>query len=225
MCEPSHSIVQYPEDRGDGNPTEPLLESSVRKKILELGKRFWKWLHFSKLGTGHWQAIRTLGSYTSFIPQETRYEAYWWDRTVKLDGKFYGEAFDKEQALAAALNYAKAVSIGSLTALRRFLETSLRKSDRVHLYTTAFLEKMLNKEGRDLATRRLRSCNVDLTYIRKVLGWHYDNKGLDSIIKVLLGMTRQRSLLNDAWADDSSLWTPGQPQIEVTQQPTGIVFP
>lgn len=135
----------------------------------------------------------------------TRYEAYWWDRTVKLDGMFYGEAFDKEQALAAALNYAKAVSIGSMTALRRFLETSLRKSDRVHLYTMAFLEKMLNQKGRDLAIRRLRSCNISLVYIRKTLGWHYDKKGLDSIIKILLGMTRQRSLLNDAWADDGSL--------------------
>lgn len=223
MCEPNHSIVQYPEDRGDGNPTMTMLEPSIGKKILELGKKFWKWLHFSKLGTGHSEAIRALGSFSSLIPQEVRYEAQWWDRTVKLDGLWHGEAFDREPALAAATDYAKVVSIGSLTALRQFLDVSLRKTERIYLYTMYFLEQLLNQKGRDLANRKLKTTNINVCLIRGSLGRQLGGSQLESLIKVILGMTRRRDLLNDAWADDSSLWTPGQPGLLVPQQSPGIV--
>lgn len=232
MCEPNHSIVQYPEDRGDSGPTMPFLEPSIGRRVLEIGRRIWKWLHFSKLGSGHSESVRSLGSFFSnnLTPEETRYEARWWDRTIKLDGSYNGEAYDKELASAAALEYAKAVSIGSLTALRNFLEVSLRKSIRPFGYLDYFLDDFLNAKGRDLAVSKLtrllgRNYREKLGYRRSILSTLDIKSGeqagpVEIAIKVMLGFTRKRELLNAAWADDSLLWVsrsnspPGQEGIE-----------
>lgn len=226
MCEPNHSIVQYPGDRGDGSPTEILLGPSIKDKILEVGKKILGWLHFSKLGTGHSEAIRQLGRLSSLIPEETRWEARWWDRTVVLDGKFNGEAYDLELASTASQEYAKAVSIGSLSALRNFLEVSLRKTNAPYMYVSGFLYNLIKPQGRDIVANKLKRClGIKRLDIYKLIGHRPDSATVQRITKVLLGFTRNRDVLCDAWADDSSLWlprgelTPGQERVEGLPSP------
>lgn len=218
MCEPHHSIVQYPQNRDDdfsgggGAPTEDLLKPSIGKGILDWFKRIKEWLHFSKLGTGHSEALRKIGTFSSLIPHETRYETRWWDRTTRLDGKFYGLEFNQESAWQAAHDYAKVVSIGSLGLLRNFLEVSIRKSEKPYMYVKKVLDELILPKGRDYASRKLKAILNRKTYnLFDSLGLnHRKDNSVEAAIKVILGLTRKRHLLNAAWADDSSLWTPGQ---------------
>lgn len=209
ICEPTNSIVQYPPEDDGGTPTEVRL--SGFQKVLEWGKKVAGWLHFCKMGGGHSDVtvVRESSGFASLIPQETKYEALWWDRQVRLDGNYYGHDFDKGDALKAATTYAQGVSIGSLTALRRFLETSLRKTERPASYVQAFGEQFLLKGGRDEFFTRLRA-------ILKVRSFNYYEMfrdrpkpdQLEHVIRCMLGFTRKRKLLVPAWSEDDQLWKP-----------------
>lgn len=215
MCEPTNSIIQYPSNDPTGTPTEQRL--GAWGKVLEWGKKVKDWLHFCKLGSGHHEAIRAVGTFSDLIPAETRYEAYWWDRTVKRDGNFNGELFDAPFALDAATMYAANVSTGSLFTLRRFLETSMRKTDNPHMYLSVFADKLLNHQGRDTFHAKLKAIGVGL--YRKFIypfGDSVDKKQLESIIKLMLGYTRKRNLLVPAWSDDAKLWVPGDTLLSVS---------
>jgi len=212
MCEPTNSIIQYPYNDGNGTPTEDRL--GAWKKVLEWGKRVADWLHFSRMGSGHHEAAAMVGTFYDRSPAETRYESLWWDRTVKLDGTYHGQDFDQELALDAATGYAEAVSIGSLTALRRFLETSLRRSDMRHLYVAAFLDNFLNKGGRNAFSNKLKSVfGVKYLDLYELFGPQVQPERCESLIKCVLGFTRKRELLVPAWADDTKLWVPEKPAL------------
>jgi hypothetical protein len=201
MCEPMHSIVQFPDRDDDDNPTkidhitpppgsDPSIWEKLKKKISE-------WYHFSCMGSGHSEALQVTAKARVRLPQDSKYEAAWWERKVTLDGYYYGIDFQKPYALQAATDYANKVSIGNLTLFRQFLEWSLRKSDRPNVYKEAF-GLMLNPKGRDEFRKKMRM----------YIGTQICQENLESAIKVLLGFTRKRDLLVPEWADDTKLWTP-----------------
>lgn len=133
MCEPTHSIVQFPDEDDGGNPTEPRIDALP---TLAQKEGWWTWakkkigrfFHLSKLGNGHSETLTLITPLThSFLPIDTKYEALWWDRTVHLDGTFHGPDFNQSFALECATDYANRVSIGNLTLLRQFIEGSMKK--------------------------------------------------------------------------------------------------
>src|SRR5436190_15067817 len=137
MCEPNHSIVQYPDQDDGGNPTERTLDLLPKKEgwVSWMKKKIKNWFHFSKLGFGHSEATARLSLIGAYhFPVDTKYEAQWWIRKVQRDGAYYGQAYDSEIALDCATEYAKLSSIGNLTLLRQFLEVSMRKSTRPESY-------------------------------------------------------------------------------------------
>jgi hypothetical protein len=228
MCEPCHSIVQYPDhdgdDRSSGTPTE--------QRISKLGqwlRKFGQWLHLSKMGNGHSEAVAKTSFQTElFIPTPTLYEVNWWERKMHIDGAFRGgfnrigrnaltqysewsnehketREMLRKEAFEAAQHYANAVSIGNMTTFRRFLATSLQKSDDPVKYVQNF-EQMLNRSGRDNFTRRVKEFTMRCGRVSKT--------NVDRVTKLLLGFTRKRELLIPEWADDKSLWVPPKPCLE-----------
>jgi len=231
MCEPCHSIVQYPDhdddDRSSGTPTE--------QRISKLGqwlRKFGQWLHLSKMGNGHSEAVaKTSLQAELFIPTPTLYEVNWWERKMHIDGAFRGgfnnigrnalgsqyqpnewsehsrelREMVRKEAFDAAQHYANAVSIGNMTTFRRFLTTSLQKSDQPSKYVSHF-QFMLNRDGRDLFLKKVAEFTMRCGRVSKV--------NVDRMTKLILGFTRKRELLIPEWADDKSLWVPPKPCLE-----------
>jgi hypothetical protein len=227
MCEPKHSIVQYPDDDGDdqssGTPTAVRI-SGWGEWLRKIGQ----WLHLSKMGKGHSEAIKTTSIEAElFLPKPTYYEVEWWQRRLLLDGPFRGtfkrtghNALEhhiamhtsdaartswyrlQDEAKQAAQQYANAVSIGNMTTFRRFLTTSLQKTEEPTKYVLHF-ELMLNRVGRDQLARRLKEFTMRCGRVSKT--------NVDRITKLLLGFTRKRELLIPEWADDKGLWVPSKP--------------
>ena len=201
MCEPSHSIVQFP-DEDDRGPTGGLIDALPQEGFWErMKKRIGNWFHLSKMGRGH---SETLGHLTlpgrRLLPPDTKYEAHWWERTVVLDGRFNGIEFDKAWALECANEYAHQVSIGSMHQLRQYLEVSMRKSYRPSSYLTAFTQ-MLNAKGRDAFQVKIK--HLPFIHQRAFYeDYHIQDGFVDKAIKVMLGFTRKRELLVPEWADD-----------------------
>jgi hypothetical protein len=212
LCEPHHSINQYPSDDSDeptgiGAPNESRLRVGLQK-LGDWLRRIGGYFHLSKLGSGHtesqdWALTRGL-----WLPPEIRYEARWWDRQVVFDTSVMTitrlrESGRYDEALEAATAYAHQTSIGSLFALRRFLEGSLAKSERPLSYAEHFLSDLLNLKGQ----------TAFLAKVVRVVGrdWRcqiqMEKFPLDRFVKLILGFTRKREYMNDSWAD-SSLWTP-----------------
>jgi hypothetical protein len=209
MCEPTHSIVQFPDQDDDGNPTGGLVDAIPLETKGQDGfwqwmkKRIGSWFHFSRLGNGHSEALGLLTVQARRrLPADTKYEATWWNRKVHLDGLFNGQQYDAQLALDCATTYAKAVSIGGLTQLRRFLATSMKKSERPWSYAETFVQ-MLKMEG----------YNAFNKLVKKFFGSVKQacTSKLDELIKLMLGFTRKRRFLVDAWADDGKLWVPATP--------------
>lgn len=214
MCEPNHSIIQYPTQDDDGNPTGTKIDVLAdRGWIGRLKQKIKDWFHLSKMGFGHSEAIGELSPSRLgrlSLPIDTKYEARWWDRTVVRDGRFNSPFPSLEgEALECATEYAHRVSIGNLTLLRQFLETSIRKSERPGAYLDRFI-LLLTKEGTDRYWSKLKLLlgttmslpSFRAEYCTKV------TENLDSIIKMVMGFTRKRDLLVPAWADDGKLWLP-----------------
>lgn len=209
MCEPYHSVVQYPERDKDDNDHGPKLSGGLGARALDFMKKIKSWFHFSKLGSGHSEAIKANRTTELWLPPETRYEVAWWERKVRIDGKYSGHEFDAGLALSCAEEYSKLVSIGDLGQLRRFLEVSLAKTDRPHGYIEAF-RNILNPQGRRALEDKLKWIAQDAHRWSPMLRLLGDNENLDRVIKILVGLTRKRNLLVPEWADDESIWTPGQ---------------
>jgi len=75
MCEPAHSIVQYPTDFDDHNLPGGQMDSESRLKLAlgkfwNTGKRIKNWFHYSKLGAGH-HSIFENGRKTLYLPKPT----------------------------------------------------------------------------------------------------------------------------------------------------------
>ncbi len=210
MCEPNHSIVQFPNQDDQGNPTESRLDSipSEQGWGAWLKKKIGSYFHFSKMGLGHSETLGTISPVgRRLLIQDTKYEAQWWDRKFHLDGTFHGPEYDKKEAFDCAHEYAKRVSIGNLTTLRQFLENSIMKTFQLSRYLELFAGSFLNREGSNefLVKMKTKLYWQDLWNIP----FNLDKEERRKLLKMMLGFTRRRNLLVPEWADDTKLWTPG----------------
>ena len=235
MCEPMHSIVQFPTEppeppsRGgmatDVNltvqqqpvkarpwnwPSGPQLCQKIEEalkwgegKIGDMLKKIGDFFHLSKLGTGHSGSIHYIHKETMWLPDDTRYEAAWWNRTVKLDGEFHGKEEKRGLALASASEYAKLSSIGSLSTLRKFLEMSMKKTEYIGMYIMKFIDGLIVGRHRNEVVNKVKM----ICDFRSWCRINVPAEKLDSLIRALLGFTRKRNYLAPEWADDSVLWT------------------
>ena len=85
MCEPAHSIIQYPtrnprddDSFGGGNSAMPIpmdrrLQAGLGPQIMEIGRKIGEWFHFSKIGNGHTEAIQLSGRASLLLPAHTKY--------------------------------------------------------------------------------------------------------------------------------------------------------
>jgi hypothetical protein len=211
MCEPCHSINQFPDDP-DLNPRV----QTAFEKVAGWAKKVGSWFHFSKMGMGHSGAIEYNQLHDRWIPEPTRYEVEWWHRHFKRDGSFnhqgreyghWGTAIPPdlvpiaEDAEDSARIYAEQVSYGSLQIFRRFFETSVMKSNRPYAYFHSFMS-MLNSNGQNLLLEKTRrALGVSMYNINTI-------QRREPIMKMCLGLTRKRELLIPEWADDTKLWLP-----------------
>jgi hypothetical protein len=211
MCEPNHSITQFPPEDPKGPPggnevTEQRLRFGL-KGLWDYLKKIGGFFHLSRMGSGHSESIEWASTNGWFLPKDTRYEARWWDRTVVLDGRYHGPVEFKDEAVTCATTYAQQVSIGNLTTLRRFLESSLRVTGNIAGYVSHFVQGLIVTKHRDLVANKIGSL-LQCSY-SKATRFFIERKAkdkLDSLIKLLLGLTRKREILHPAWADDGSLW-------------------
>jgi hypothetical protein len=232
MCEPSHSIVQYPAfDPETQDPIKDLVKTAVATAqsleiadaptpekadaiksslILPQGVVIDRFINYSRLGSGHSEAIGKLSPRIRCrLPEDVKYEAHWWERSVKLDGRKPGWVNDygPEESLSSATVYANRSSIGDMKIFRRFFENSLRHTDRPSSYVEPFLQ-MINGKGRDYLARSIKrfysgkTYSLDMTIISALGGPQKER-----MIGLLLKTTRVREYLNDAWAD-GELWLP-----------------
>lgn len=202
MCEPMHSIVQFPDQDDDGNPTGGKIDAIPQSGLWSWGKKkIASWFHFSKMGFGHSEAMATLTPTARWVlPPDTKYEVAWWKRQVKIDGGYSGAYHDASDALEAATEYANRTSIGNLTLLRQFVETSMRKSERPNAYYDNF-HSMLTIDGRNQLGSKVRNI-VGSSYLTE----NIVKSNLDKLVKIMMGFTRKRGLLIPEWADDAKLW-------------------
>lgn len=200
MCEPYHSIVQYPDDFDDtGLPFEGQMDKESRLKAalgsaMGWARKFGKWFHFSRWGAGHSSAIALGGRASLYLPPDTRYEGNWWDRTFHIDGVSYTP--NSEEAKRQAEKYHQISVFRDIRSFRLFLETSLNITDRFHLYLDPL---------RGIFTPQAMDHAMDL--IRMINGKNYrliSNR--PSTVKAILGVTRARSNFQTHFADDEKLW-------------------
>lgn len=218
MCEPNHSIVQYPtgdddDDRGTPTASSERIEAAVSKnRLASWGKKIREFFHFSTFGAGHSGATGFGYHEERWLPSPTSYEAMWWVRKVSFDGEFRGRSFNKDEALSAATEYANRTSIGSLSIFRKFFELSLKQTYKPNAYIDIFLMHLLNKEGRAAVDEKLWKA----FRLRSIPKFGYSLFGVpknrsvsvENFVKFLLGFTRKRNLLVPEWADDDKLWLP-----------------
>src|SRR5687767_5215782 len=127
MCEPAHSITQFPVEDDRGNPTGPIIDNiprteptpKARDKTMSpsgavLSQAWdWKqhqlgdWYHISRPGFGHSETIGFLSVRgREMLPAETRYETDWCKRVCHIDGPFRGRfQFEQKEALLRATQY------------------------------------------------------------------------------------------------------------------------
>ncbi len=234
MCEPSHSIVQYPvSDPETQEPIRDLVKTAVATAqnleiaeaptpekaeaiksslILPQGVVIDRFINYSRLGSGHSEAIGKLSPRIRCrLPEDVKYEAHWWERSVKLDGRKprWVNDYGPEDSLNSATVYANRSSIGDMKIFRRFFENSLKHTDRPANYVDPFLS-MINNKGREHLARSIKKFyhgkggSLALTITSALLGPEKDR-----MIGLLLKITRVREYLNDAWAD-GELWLPKQ---------------
>lgn len=237
MCEPAHSIIQFPTEIPSSMVDyKPRIERAVqgsfelqlqyaqpkeKRAILEIpqGIVIGPFINYSRLGSGHSECLAQLKSkIREYIPEEMKYEALWWERRVKIDTIFDPEwlkEFVIEESISAATEYARRSSIGDLKILRRFLEVSLQTSDRPSTYSYQFVLNLLSKRGRAKLNEALQKLFYgkklhDLDTIEKCLR---EDRFKNQIIGIMMKITRERRNLNDAWADDVGLWKGGNKMI------------
>ena len=199
MCEPNHSINQYPsDDEGTGAPNESRIAFGLRK-LCDYIKKIKGWFHLSILGSGHSESEEWAYTQSIWLPPAIQYEVAWWNRQVCFDGFHHHLMERKDEAMECATEYANRVSIGNLSQLRNFIEVSMIKSERPSSYLHIILSDLLNLKGRDILYRKLSSRFKNF--------WANLETKKGGIIKTALGMTRKREYLNDIWADDK-LWIP-----------------
>ena len=215
MCEPCHSVVQYPDDFDDSDlPFGGQMDKETRLKSA-LGKAFgWtrkigKWFHFSRFGAGHSRATMEDSRSTLYLPTPTLYEGEWWHREFKLDG--WGARAD-EVARGAAEAYHNASVMGNMSLFRRFLETSMVKTNHprgAYAYVEAMLESVWTSEGVNKLLEKFRRVFGPHASPVNVMSRRSNEREVGKAIKIVMGFTRKRELFLPHFADDDKLWVPG----------------
>ena len=259
MCEPAHSIVQYKDpndwkddDSGDNDSrgeSAQSIKSSYAGQFKKWLKKFGTFCHLSTMGKGHSGAIHakdaSLFTRQYMEPDHAKFETIWWQRNLVIDthssymrqmicGK-HDMPSDGILPVEAAREYADAVCIGSVSTLRRFLEASMRNTDKPMAYAEKFVKCILAKRDRKVQAK-FRSIDQNLFKLIMDNSWDYNvhqtvsDEGiltvhqripfrkrrsvvkfpLESLIKVVLGLSRRRDILVPTWADNSKLWVPGR---------------
>ena len=166
--------------------------------------------HLSRFGKGHSESRYSRLGRLADIPKYTAYEIMWWDREVKLDGALYVPRLDVDgkkierlagfirkvhgdHAYEACKKYAERTSIGDTGVLRRFLEQTLGTTERLVAYETP-LDQLLSSLGRDEFRKRLR-----LADISKLSEADSNTEKKIRLIKIVCGLTRNPSFLNESW--------------------------
>lgn len=214
MCEPAHSIVQYPDKTDDdhdlpqGNmPMDVRIKKTLGERFSEWwGKHIGSWFHFSKVGNGHTSAISLTGKASLILPEHTRYEGLWWERKFILDGRFHGPKSDLADAFEAAKKYHETTVMGSMKQFRRFFEQSLCKTDRYASYIVRFVENCLNQKGREQLLKKARQLFGKTAQVECLINRRTSDAKKEQIIKFLMGFTRKRTLFLPHWSDDDKLW-------------------
>lgn len=213
MCEPAHSIVQYPGDYDDSDlPFGDTIDKESRLKAA-LGKAFrWtkkigEWFHFSHFGSGHGGIANYRN--TIFLPTPLLYEGEWWERKFHFDG--WG-AKPTTRSTEAARTYHDASVMGNMSLFRRFLETSMTSSSHprgAYVYVEALLEKVFTAEGANKLLEKFRRVFGRHATPAHVMSQQSSEQEVEKAIKITMGFTRKRKLFLPHFADDTSLWVPG----------------
>ena len=223
MCEPYHSVVQYPSDFDDsnlpfgGNMDKRARLQSALGKAFSWTKKIGKWFHLSRFGAGHSGATRESGRASLYLPRATLYEGQWWHRQFKLDG-WYGRGLDP-LALEAAEKYHKSSVMGNMSLFRRFLETSMVKTNHPQgaaVYVETMLDYVFTKEGANKLLEKFRRVFGKNVTFARVMNQRSHEQEVEKGIKIVMGFSRKRKLFLPHFSDDDSLWVPGG-KVEVIQ--------
>lgn len=215
MCEPYHSVVQYPHDFDDTDlPFGGQMNKEERLKAA-LGAAFsWtkkieKWFHFSRFGAGHSKATMITGRNSIYLPKPTLYEGAWWRRTFHLDG--WG-AKAETRAFNAAEEYHHRSVMGNMSLFRRFLEQSMRQTTHgqgAFAYVDVLLQNVLTVEGGNQLLEKFRRVFGPSAHPCRVMSRRSHKQEVEKGIKIVMGFTRKRRLFLPHFADDNLLWVPG----------------
>ncbi|KKM77601.1 hypothetical protein LCGC14_1368410 [marine sediment metagenome] len=215
MCEPYHSVVQYSKDFDDTNlPFGDNIDKETRLKAA-LGKAFgWtkrvgRWFHLSRFGAGHSGASMETAHASRYLPFPTLYEGQWWHRKFVLDS--WGAKADAD-ALAAAEKYHHVSVLGSMSLFRRFLETSMVKTNHLYgasVYVETMIDHVFTKEGSNKLLEKFRRVFGKSAVPAHVMNRQSSVQEIEKGIKIVMGFTRRRELFLPHFADDDSLWVPG----------------
>jgi len=225
MCEPAHSIIQYPDSNDDEDdqskpqpPMQDRLKMGLGERIFALGRRIGNWFHFSKMGNGHSEAIAMTGRAHQMVilPTHTKYEGLWWRREFQIDGHYHGYRHEMPTAHASAKEYHEDLVYSNIKTFRRFLEDSMKKSERPYVYAELLLESVFTSQGRDMVLAKFGrvfggTAGASLSEGYRLLtdGLNKYGSNVDKSIAMIMGFTRRRELYRSEWADDSKLWSPG----------------
>lgn len=212
MCEPTHSIVQFPNDYDDSDlPFGHHIDKESRLKAAikgAWGKTLGRWFHFSKVGSGHSGALMLTGQQTLMLPKETKYEGIWWERDFKLDDRPTTQTMRGGDAFACAREYHDRSCMGSLSLFRRFLEQSMLTSTYSRAYVELLIEQVFNEKGRNEVIRKLK--RVLGARITNPIAVGFNKRASDKrkkqAIDCVMGFTRKRELYLPHFADDTKLW-------------------
>lgn len=215
MCEPYHSVVQYPSDFDDsdlpfgGNMDKKARLQSALGKAFSWTKKIGNWFHFSRFGAGHSGATMETARSSLYLPTPLLYEGEWWHRQFKFDG--WCKKVDP-LALEAAEKYHKTSVLGNMSLFRRFLETSMVKTNHPQgaaVYVETMLEYVFTAEGANKLLEKFRRVFGRSATFNHVMNQRSHERAVEKGIKIVMGFSRKRELFLPHFADDDSLWVPG----------------
>ena len=224
MCEPHVSITQFPtNDPESGDPLELRLKAVLGEKVMSWKKRLGSWFHWCRVGSGHSESMELHYGRELRIPEMIKYEAKWWEKDVFfVDGIVPSTYKGLElEAFGLAEHYSKEVATKNMSVLRRFIENSMKKSETPFAYAEKLLSMMTPSGAASARVKLRRVFGLGQQTPSSLARWSHDNSntfdlfkvrnpGLEKAVSCLMGFTRKRDLFLPEWADDQSLWKPGQ---------------
>jgi len=206
MCEPHHSIVQFP-PQDDDNPYSDLPGGRlgmVLGKVARVGKKVRGWFHLSRMGAGHSEATQQIFGRVD-LPGFNSLEVAWWKRQTRFD---FPSINRSDEAWSAAREYAERTSIGHIQTLRRFLEESITHSDRPWSYWEQMRQMLMPAGISQLEEKTRRVIGDKICRPSSFARISLSPKLQRQLANCIVGLTRQRNLLTPVWADENRLWLP-----------------